>query len=99
MVVRLLHTRLCSQVALEPPPCRAQVKLREMLHKGKKDAKGPAADEGQGAPDAYRTAVCCQVSAQGASGGADTNRGTGGGPSLSKVQDWLLHLQSTTLPR
>jgi hypothetical protein len=38
-----------------------QVKLREMLHKGRKDKKGPEADEKQTTPDVYRTAVCCQV--------------------------------------
>jgi hypothetical protein len=38
-----------------------QVKLREMLHKGRKDKKGPEAEEKQTTPDVYRTAVCCQV--------------------------------------
>lgn len=32
-----------------------------MLHKGRKDKKGPEAEEKQSIPDVYRTAVCCQV--------------------------------------
>lgn len=68
------------------PLCGMQVKLREMLHKGKKDQKGPVAGEEPGAPDAYRTAVCCQVSGGGA--GRSRHSGAGGERTGPTFRSW-----------